>query len=65
MKIAIFAAAVLLAGCSNFGPKDHTQEILDHINEINSRLDDLATENKAMSEEIEELKLAVDNNCGA
>jgi len=61
MKIYVFAVAALLAGCQ----KEPDEQILNRLNEINSRIDTLQDENKALTEAIERLKIEVSNNCRA
>lgn len=64
MKNAVFALGLLLlCGCQNSMDK-HFEELNDHFGELNSRIDDLETSLKQITEENEELKMAVDNNCG-
>ena len=63
MKAIVCAAALLLAGCQN--PLDkHFEEMNDHFNELNSRIDYMEDSLKAIAEENEELKIEVQNNCG-
>ena len=56
MKIAMFAIAVVLAGCA-----DRNQKLLERLDEINSRLDEVQNENKTLTEQIGELRIEFHN----
>jgi len=52
----MFAIAVVLAGCA-----DRNQKLLERLDEINSRLDEVQNENKALTEQIGELRIEFHN----
>ena len=56
-KIVIFAMAVVLGGCA----PDRNATLLERLDEINSRLDEVQSENKTLTEQIGELRIQLHN----